>query len=187
MRKRNISEAVFILLALSCTLLLSVATIAQTSSPSTSPSAQTPQTMPAPEQPQSEPSQQSPAATPAPEPQQNPPSQPSATSPSGSSSETAAQSSQPKSIDDELQLTPDQKQKIAAVVDEENKQIGAVRDDNSMSLDQKQQKILQIRQAGTPKIKAILTPDQLQKLAMIQQRMHDQGGSQGTTQAPPQR
>jgi hypothetical protein len=74
-------------------------------------------------------------------------------------------------------------------VDDENKQISAVRDDNSMSLEQKQQKVLAIRQAGTPRIKAILTPDQLQKLAAIQQRMRDQqGAQQAPTQnsAPPQ-
>ena len=89
-----------------------------------------------------------------------------------------------------MQLTPDQKQKIAAVVDDENRQISAVRDDNSMNLEEKQQKVMQIRQAGTPKIKAILTPDQLQRLAVIQQRMRVQGGgqsgTQGTTQTPPQ-
>jgi periplasmic protein CpxP/Spy len=195
MRNRNIWETVFILLALGSVLIVSVAAGAQTSSPTPSPSAQTPQATPIPEQPQSEPSQQNPAATPAPAPQQRAPEQPSASSqPSQSSSGPQTQSSQPKSIDDELQLTPDQKQKIAAVVDDENRQISAVRDDNSMGLEQKQQKVMQIRQAGTPKIKAILTPDQLQRLAVIQQRMRDQGGSQsgtqsgnqGTTHTPPQ-
>ena len=43
--------------------------------------------------------------------------------------------------------------------------------------------LVPIRQAGTPRIKAILTPEQLQKLAVIQQRMRDQ---QGTQQAPAQ-
>jgi len=90
-----------------------------------------------------------------------------------------------RSVEDELQLTPDQKQKIAEVVDDENKQISAVRNDTSLSMDQKQQKVLQIRQEGSPKIKAILTPEQLQKLAAIQQRMRDQQqGGQG--QAPQQ-
>lgn len=94
-------------------------------------------------------------------------------------------------IDKELGLTDDQKQKIAAIVDDENRQIAAVRDDNSMSLEQKQQKVLEIRRAGSPKIKAILTPEQLQKLAVLQQRMRDQQngagtGSQGGTQSPPQ-
>ena len=94
-------------------------------------------------------------------------------------------------IDKELGLTDDQKQKIATIVDDENRQIAAVRDDNAMSLEQKQQKVLEIRRAGTPKIKAILTPEQLQKLAALQQRMRDQQsgsetGSPGGTQNPPQ-
>jgi Spy/CpxP family protein refolding chaperone len=201
MRNRNISEMVFIL-GLSLAFLAFSAT-AQTSSPQTTPSDQAPQAT-SPEQPQTEPSQQSPTATPAPEPQQpqNSPSQsaaptsPSTASPSpsqstppsqASPSASGQQSNQPSSIDDELQLTPDQKQKIAAVVDDENRQIGTVRDDNSMSMLQKQQKVMQIRQAGTPKIKAILTPEQLQKLAAIQQKMRDQQtGNQGTSQPQPQ-
>jgi len=200
MRNRNISEMVFIL-GLSLAFLAFSAT-AQTSSPQTTPSDQAPQAT-SPEQPQTEPSQQSPTATPAPEPQQqNSPSQsaaptsPSTASPSpsqstppsqASPSASGQQSNQPSSIDDELQLTPDQKQKIAAVVDDENRQIGTVRNDNSMSMQQKQQKVMQIRQAGTPKIKAILTPEQLQKLAAIQQKMRDQQtGNQGTSQPQPQ-
>ena len=91
-------------------------------------------------------------------------------------------------MEDELQLTPDQKQKIAAVVEDENKQIGAVRDDNSLSMQQKQQKVIQIRQEGSPKIKAVLTPEQLQKLTAIQQRMRDQqqGAGQSAPQSAPQ-
>ena len=184
----------------SCPLLVGKGATAQTSSPQTTPSDQAPQAT-SPEQPQTEPSQQSPTATPAPEPQQpqnspsqSAPSSPSTASPSqstppsqGSPSASGQQGNQTSSIDDELQLTPDQKQKIAAVVDDENRQIGAVRDDNSMSMQQKQQKVMQIRQAGTPKIKAILTPDQLQKLAAIQQRMRDQQtGNQGASQPQPQ-
>ena len=202
MRNRNISEMVFIL-GLSLAFLAFSAT-AQTSSPQTTPSDQAPQAT-SPEQPQTEPSQQSPTATPAPEPQQpqNSPSQsaaptsPSTASPSPSQSTppsqaspaaSGQQSNQPSSIDDELQLTPDQKQKIAAVVDDENRQIGTVRNDNSMSMQQKQQKVMQIRQAGTPKIKAILTPEQLQKLAAIQQKMRDQQqtGNQGASPSQPQ-
>lgn len=88
-----------------------------------------------------------------------------------------------------MQLTPDQKVKIASIVDDENKQIEAVRNDSSMSLEQKQQKVMQIRQEGSPKIKAILTPEQLQKLTAIQQRMRQeqqQGGSNPPPSNPPQ-
>jgi Spy/CpxP family protein refolding chaperone len=189
MRNRNTSGLVFISFVLAVTLVISNGVSAQNSAPATGSSAQTPQAT-SPERPQTEPSQQNPAATPAPEPRPSSPGQPAASAPAAPQSQPAppagAQSSnQPKSIDEALQLTPDQKQKIAAVVDDENKQISAVRDDNSMSLEQKQQKVMGIRQAGTPKIKAILTPEQLQKLAVIQQRMREQNGGQGTSPTQP--
>ncbi len=93
------------------------------------------------------------------------------------------------SVEDELNLTQDQKQKIAEVVDDENKQISTVRNDTSMNMQQKQQKVMQIRQEGAPRIKAILTPDQLQKLAAIQQRMREQqqgGAGANAPQSSPQ-
>lgn len=190
MRKESISGLVLISFVLAATLVISNAVNAQNSAPASGSSAQTPQAT-SPERPQTEPSQQNPAATPAPEPQASSPGQPAGSGPAAPQNQPApsagAQSSnQPKSIDEELQLTPDQKQKIAAVVDDENKQISAVRDDSSMSLEQKQQKVMQIRQAGTPKIKAILTPDQLQKLAVIQQRMREQNGQGANPSQPSQ-
>lgn len=106
----------------------------------------------------------------------------------GSSSANSGQSGS-NSVEDELNLTQDQKQKIAEVVDDENKQISTVRNDTSMNMEQKQQKVMQIRQEGAPRIKAILTPDQLQKLAAIQQRMRDQqqgGAGANAPQSSPQ-
>lgn len=191
MRNRNISGLVLMSFVLALAFLVSSVN-AQNSAPATGSSAQTPQAT-SPEPPQTEPSQQNPAATPAPETQPSSPGTPMSSgqgtagqSPSNSTGQTAPpaatqSSNQTKSIDEELQLTPDQKQKIASVVDDENKQISAVRDDSSMSMEQKQQKVLAIRQAGTPKIKAILTPDQLQKLAAIQQRMREQNGQGAST------
>jgi len=161
MRIPKTSEVISISLGLTLALLISVGAAAQ----ATPPQASNPQTDAAPQ------TQAAPAAA-----------QPPSSAPPSANSSGSAQSGS-TSIDDELQLTADQKQKIAAVVDDENKQISAVRDDNSMSLEQKQQKVLSIRQTGTPKIKAVLTPDQLQKLAAIQQRMKDQ---QGSSQAPAQ-
>ena len=97
--------------------------------------------------------------------------------------------SQGNSVDDQLQLTQDQKEKIAAIVDGENRQLAALRNDNSLTLEQKQQKAAQIRQAGVPKIKAMLTPEQLQKLDLIVQERdrQQQSNPQGSPQAPPQR
>lgn len=116
---------------------------------------------------------------------------PQSAAPSQGSAGTSANSGQSSSnsVEDELNLTQDQKQKIAEVVDDENKQISTVRNDTSMSMEQKQQKVLQIRQEGAPRIKAILTPDQLQKLSAIQQRMRAQqqgGAGANAPQSSPQ-
>jgi Spy/CpxP family protein refolding chaperone len=170
---QKLSKFVFISLGLGS--LLAIAVLAQTSTPETS----TPTT-----QPQATSPPQSPAS-----PQQSP-APPPATQSSGSSSArpSSPQGGNGPSIDQELQLSDDQKQKIAAVVDDENRQIESVRNDNSLGLEQKQQKALAIRQAASPKIKAILTPEQIEKLAAIQQRMRQQqGGSASPSQAPPQR
>jgi Spy/CpxP family protein refolding chaperone len=67
----------------------------------------------------------------------------------------------------------------------------ALRNDNSMSQAQKIDKANQIRAQASPKIKAILTPEQLQKLAQLQQdRARQQQESQpatppGNSQPPP--
>ena len=170
---QKLSKFVFISLGLGS--LLAIAVLAQTSTPETSsPSTQPQTTSPA----------QSPPST------QQSPAPPQGTQSSGSSSAhpSTSQGGNGASIDQQLQLSDDQKQKIAAVVDDENRQIESVRNDNSLSLEQKQQKVLAIRQAGSPKIKAILTPEQLEKLAAIQQRMRQQQGGNGSpSQAPPQR
>lgn len=170
-------------LPLALGLILTIAAVAQTSEQQTTPSSQPQTTAPA----------QSPSAQPTPATPSG--AQPS-TGSSGPQSNTGSTSAQPStrqggnghSIDQELQLSEDQKQKIAAVVDDENRQIETLRNDNSLSLEQKQQKVLAIRQSGSPKIKAILTPEQLQKLAAIQQRMRQQqGGNENSPQGQPQR
>jgi periplasmic protein CpxP/Spy len=116
-----------------------------------------------------------------------PPSQDSTPSSAGASSQARPQG-QEKSIDDELQLTPDQKQKIAAIVDDERNQMNAVRDNASLSTDQKQQKATEIRQIGAPKIRAILTQEQLRKLADIQEieQQSPANSNQSSPQGPAQ-
>jgi Spy/CpxP family protein refolding chaperone len=119
------------------------------------------------------------------------------TSPNSSSSQTAPRnqtgsagdaqqkqsSGQGSSIDDELQLNQDQRQKIAVVVDDEKKQLVAVGADTSLTVEQKQQEAMQIRQAGATQIRSYLTPEQLQKLATIQER--EKQKQENNTGAPP--
>jgi hypothetical protein len=105
----------------------------------------------------------------------------------GAATTPQAQPAQPpshaKTVDDELQLTPDQKQKIQGVIDDENKQMGAIREDSSLTPEQKQQKAMSVRQEGATKIKAVLSPEQLQKLAALQERARQQ---QSTSPSSPQ-
>ena len=163
-------SALLSILSLCLGLALMAAANAQTAPPATSTS----------------PTQASPGAAP-----QNPaPQSPNAPSTQNGAAPQSRQASPSQggssTVEDELQLTQDQKEKIAAVVDDENRQISTVRNDNSMSMEQKQQKVMQIRQEGSPKIKAVLSPEQLQKLAVIQERMRQQQGNGASAPSSPQ-
>ena len=71
--------------------------------------------------------------------------------------------------DNPLNLTDEQKAKLRPIVTDENQQLNAVQNDASLTPEQKSAKANEIRQTATPKIKAILTAEQLQKLADMQQ------------------
>jgi|GraSoiStandDraft_43_1057313.scaffolds.fasta_scaffold72400_3 Spy/CpxP family protein refolding chaperone len=101
-----------------------------------------------------------------------------------------AQASQPAghpaSVEDELQLTAEQKAKLQPIIQDEMAQIDAVRNDTTMSMDQKQAKVQQIKQTSFPKIQAVLTPEQQKKLADLQQRARQQQQGAGASQSPSQ-
>jgi periplasmic protein CpxP/Spy len=98
--------------------------------------------------------------------------------------------------DNPLNLTDEQKAKLRPIIMDENQQMEALRNDTTMSQDQKIAKANQIRAEASPKIKAILTPEQLQKLSELQQeRAREQqqqsqpaqpGNSQPPQNQPPQ-
>ena len=69
-----------------------------------------------------------------------------------------------------MNLTEDQKAKLRPILQDENQQMEALRNDTSMTQEQKIAKANEVRQNASPKIKAILTPEQLQKLADLQQK-----------------
>ena len=133
--------------------------------------------------PQSAPDQQ-PSAAPSQAPQQEQPSQasPSQSAPAQSApaqsgqSGSASQSSQ-GADDNPLGLTEEQKTKLRPIIADENQQMEAVRNDSSLSTEQKVAKANQIRETASPKIRAVLTPEQLQKLAELQKARQQQGGS----------
>jgi Spy/CpxP family protein refolding chaperone len=87
--------------------------------------------------------------------------------------------------DNPLNLTDEQKTKLRPIIADENQQMEALRNDNSMSQAQKIDKANQIRAQASPKIKAILTPEQLQKLAQLQQDRVRQQQQENQPATPP--
>src|SRR6266542_3796939 len=130
--------------------------------------AQTSATSPSP---QATPSQAAPSQAPQQEPSQSAPAQP----PAGQSG-AASQGQAPSHSEDDhpLTLTDEQKAKLRPIIADENQQMEAVRNDSTLTTDQKVAKANQIRETASPKIKAVLTPEQLQKLADLQQKARQQ-------------
>lgn len=75
--------------------------------------------------------------------------------------------SKAQAIAQELNLTPQQKEKILPILIEEGPKVSAIKNDNSLSKMQKIQKIRVIHQQTDPQMKAILSPQQYQKLKEI--------------------
>ena len=66
-----------------------------------------------------------------------------------------------------LNLTEDQKTKLQPIFNDEFQQIKAVREDASLSREQKRDKMKQIHDTFHPQVRAVLTPDQQQKLEQM--------------------
>jgi periplasmic protein CpxP/Spy len=125
------------------------------------------------------PSQSAPAQT---SPAPAPPSSVQQSAPSTASPNSAqAQANE----DNPLNLTDDQKAKLRPIIADENQQMEALRNDNSMSQTQTIDKANQIRAQASPKIKAVLTPEQLQKLAQLQQDRARQQQQESQPATPP--
>jgi Spy/CpxP family protein refolding chaperone len=152
-------------------LALSLIAVAQTSSQSSQPQTSPSTTLPSSSQGQAT----SPQATPN-------------SQPGSAAAGQQGSAAQPGSVEDELQLTDAQKQKLRPIIEDEINQINAVRSDQSMSMDQKRDKVEKIRQTQFPKIQAILTPEQIAKLKQMQQNARPQqpGAPPSSPQAPPQ-
>ena len=72
-------------------------------------------------------------------------------------------------ISTELNLTDDQKAKIKPILQSEFSQLKTVRDDTSMSPDQKQAKATDIHDSASTQISSILTPEQQKKWESMKQ------------------
>jgi protein CpxP len=83
-----------------------------------------------------------------------------------------------------LNLTEDQKGKIRPILENEDKQIKAVRDDTSLSQPDRRAKLREIRQATRQQTNQILTPEQKAKWNEPQRR--GRGRRWRGTEPPPQ-
>jgi len=87
--------------------------------------------------------------------------------------------SKAQAIAQQLKLTPQQKEKILPILVDELPKVNAIKNNNSLSRMQKMQQVRAIHQQTDPQMKAILSPEQYQKLKEIHvQALHDaaQGG-----------
>jgi Spy/CpxP family protein refolding chaperone len=87
--------------------------------------------------------------------------------------------SKAQAIAQQLNLTPQQKEKILPILAAEVPKVHAIKNDNSLSKVQKMQQLRSIHQQSDPQMKAILSPEQYQKLRQIRaQTIRD--ATQGT-------
>jgi len=75
-----------------------------------------------------------------------------------------------QTISQQLNLTPEQKAKILPILADEGPKVQAIKNDNSLSRMQKIQQIRAIHRQTDPQMKAILSPEQYQKLQTIRQQ-----------------
>jgi len=93
----------------------------------------------------------------------------------------------------QLNLTQDQQNKIKPILENQHKQMRALRDDTSLSREQKRAKFMELRKNTIQQIQSNLTPDQVTKFQQMRER-HEQrmkawrekhGAGNTTGSAPP--
>lgn len=75
-----------------------------------------------------------------------------------------------EAIAQQLNLTPQQKAKVLPILADEAPKVQAIKNDNSLSKIQKVQHLKALHQQTDPQMKAILSPEQYQKLQAIRQQ-----------------
>ena len=75
--------------------------------------------------------------------------------------------SKAQALAQQLSLTPQQKEKILPILASEVPKLQHIKNDNSLSTVQKMEQVRAIHQQTDPQMKAILSPEQYQKLRQI--------------------
>jgi len=90
----------------------------------------------------------------------------------------------------QLNLTPEQREKVRPVVTEEGEQLRVIRLDEHLTPEQRLQKSREVRVAYQPKIAALLTPEQQEKFKKMQeayQVKHPEGTKDSAAPSAPQK
>ena len=85
-------------------------------------------------------------------------------------SSAQGQAAKLQAISKQLNLTPEQKGKILPILADEGPEVQKIKNDNSLSKIQKVQSIRAIHKQTDPQMKAILSPEQYQKLQAVRQQ-----------------
>ena len=72
-----------------------------------------------------------------------------------------------------LKLTPEQQAKLKPIIGDEQTQIEAVQQDDTLSKEQRHARIANIRATARPQIEAVLTPDRQKKFAALKDEEDD--------------
>jgi len=76
-------------------------------------------------------------------------------------------------LSEQLDLTEDQMAKLRPILMEEDQQMKAVREDISLSRDQKQGKMKEIHKTFVPRINTVLTPEQQEKYKQLEREARE--------------
>lgn len=85
-----------------------------------------------------------------------------------------------------LNLTSDQQTQIKSIQDDNRQQMMTVRNDSSLSQDQRRSKMMDIRKSSQDKIRALLTDEQKTKYDAMQAEMRERMKNRQQGQTPPQ-
>ena len=92
---------------------------------------------------------------------------------------------QVKMMSDRLNLTPDQQTKIKPILEDQRTQAQALMKDESLSDDDRRNKMRTLRESTNSKIRDVLTDDQKKQFDEMQQQMRDRGRQQPGGDNPP--
>jgi Spy/CpxP family protein refolding chaperone len=85
-----------------------------------------------------------------------------------------------------LNLTSDQQSQVKAIQQDTGQQMMAVRNDTTLSQDQRRSKMMEIHKSSQDKIRGVLTDEQKPKFDAMQTRMRGRMRNRQQDQAPPQ-